>query len=129
MEQNQRKIEYLSKISSPKDVKALSEKEILALAEEIRGELVRIVSNNGGHLASNLGIVEITMAIHRVFDTPADHVIFDVGHQSYVHKILTGRADKFSTFSHEEQRSIMFTEDRPCTGHIFYFIIYFPMKL
>ena len=97
MEQNQRKIEYLSKISSPKDVKALSEKEILALAEEIRGELVRIVSNNGGHLASNLGIVEITMAIHRVFDTPADHVIFDVGHQSYVHKMLTGRYKKMDT--------------------------------
>ena len=97
MEHNKRKIEYLSQISSPKDLKSLGEKDMLALAEEIREELVRIVSNNGGHLASNLGIVEITMAIHRVFETPSDHVIFDVGHQSYVHKMLTGRYKKMDT--------------------------------
>ena len=67
------------------------------LAEEIRAELVRIVSKTGGHLASNLGVVELTMAIHRVFDTPKDHVIFDVGHQSYVHKMLTGRYEQMNT--------------------------------
>jgi hypothetical protein len=67
------------------------------VAEEIRSELVRVISNNGGHLASNLGVVELTMALHRVFETPKDHVIFDVGHQSYVHKMLTGRYDQFDT--------------------------------
>ncbi len=90
-------IKYLSEISSPEDFKAIPKKELPAVAEEIRGELVRIVSDNGGHLASNLGVVEITMAIHRVFNTPKDHVIFDVSHQSYVHKMLTGRYEKMDT--------------------------------
>ncbi len=85
------KIKYLSNIHSPKDFKEIPNEELDALASEIRSELVRVVSQNGGHLASNLGVVELTMAIHRVFDTPKDHVIFDVGHQSYVHKMLTGR--------------------------------------
>ena len=91
MDNGTRKIEYLSKICSPEDLKAIPREELGALAEEIRAELVRVVSNNGGHLASNLGVVELTMAIHRVFDCPNDHLIFDVGHQSYVHKMLTGR--------------------------------------
>lgn len=86
-----KKIEYLSHISSPEDLKKLPKDKMEPLADEIREELVRIVSKNGGHLASNLGVVELTMAIHRVFDSPKDHVIFDVGHQSYVHKMLTGR--------------------------------------
>ena len=90
-------IKYLSEISSPEDFKAIPEKELPAVASEIREELVRIVSDNGGHLASNLGVVEITMAIHRVFNTPKDHVIFDVSHQSYVHKMLTGRYEKMDT--------------------------------
>lgn len=89
--------QLLQKIDSPKDLKALSDKEALALAEEIRAYLVERVTQNGGHLASNLGVVELTMAIHRVFDTPRDHVIFDVGHQSYVHKLLTGRKEAFDT--------------------------------
>lgn len=91
MDKQDRKIEYLSRISSPEDLKALPKEQLGALAEEIRSELVRIVSKSGGHLASNLGVVELTMAIHRVFDCPRDHLIFDVGHQSYVHKMLTGR--------------------------------------
>ena len=90
-------IKYLSSIHSPNDVKCIPEKEIDDLATEIREELVRIVSKNGGHLASNLGVVELTLAIHRVFDTPKDHVIFDVGHQSYVHKMLTGRYEQMET--------------------------------
>ena len=93
----QNTIKYLSSIHSPSDVKAIPEKEIDALSTEIREELVRIVSKNGGHLASNLGVVELTLAIHRVFDTPKDHVIFDVGHQSYVHKMLTGRYEQMET--------------------------------
>lgn len=86
---------YLNKINSPADLKQLQEDEIAPLAEEIREFLVEKVENNGGHLASNLGVVELTIAIHRVFDIPNDHLIFDVGHQSYVHKIITGRKDKF----------------------------------
>ena len=88
---------YLNKINSPVDLKRLQEDELNPLAAEIREFLVDNVTNNGGHLASNLGVVELTMAIHRVFDMPKDHLIFDVGHQSYVHKILTERKEKFNT--------------------------------
>ncbi len=84
-------VKYLNNIASPQDLKAIPKEKMTEVAEEIRSELVRIVSKNGGHLASNLGVVELTMAIHRVFDSPSDHIIFDVGHQSYVHKMLTGR--------------------------------------
>ena len=90
-------IKYLPNIHSPEDLKKIPEEEMSALADEIRSELIRIVSVNGGHLASNLGAVEMTMAIHRVFDSPKDHIIFDVGHQSYVHKMLTDRYSKMET--------------------------------
>ena len=89
--------EILNKINSPADLKNLDEKEIIALNREIRDFLIENVTKTGGHLASNLGIVELTVALHKVFDTPKDRIIFDVGHQSYVHKILTGRKDAFST--------------------------------
>ncbi len=92
-----KQIKYLSAIHSPNDFKAIPENELDSVAKEIREELIRIVSKNGGHLASNLGVVELTMAIHRVFYTPYDHVIFDVGHQSYVHKMLTGRYERMET--------------------------------
>lgn len=91
------KYEHLSKINSPSDLKNFPEKEIPGLCSEIRDFLVESVEKNGGHLASNLGVTELTVAIHRVFDSPRDHIIFDVGHQSYVHKILTGRRDDFGT--------------------------------
>ncbi|MBR4013110.1 MAG: 1-deoxy-D-xylulose-5-phosphate synthase [Clostridia bacterium] len=91
MIENNREIKYLNKINSPEDFKAIPNEEMPAVAQEIRSELVEIVSQNGGHLSSNLGVVELTMAIHKVFDSPRDHIIFDVGHQSYVHKLLTGR--------------------------------------
>lgn len=90
-------VKYLNRINSPTDFKAIPDEEMGNVADEIRSELVRIVSQNGGHLASNLGIVEATMAIHRVFDSPKDHIIFDVGHQSYVHKFLTGRYSQMDT--------------------------------
>lgn len=86
---------YLNRINSPADLKAMQEDEIKPLAQEIREFLVDKVSSNGGHLASNLGVVELTIAIHRVFDVPKDHIIFDVSHQSYVHKIITGRKNRF----------------------------------
>jgi 1-deoxy-D-xylulose-5-phosphate synthase len=85
----------LNKINSPADLKAIDEKEINELCREIRAFLIEKVEASGGHLASNLGITELTVAMHRVFDSPRDHFIFDVGHQSYVHKILTGRKDEF----------------------------------
>ena len=87
----------LKNINEPKDLKILNKEEKEKLAEEIRQEILKIVSKNGGHLASNLGVVEITMALHSVFNTPKDKIIWDVGHQSYVHKILTGRKEQMTT--------------------------------
>ena len=83
----------LARIGGPADLKTLPESELPGLAEEIRGFLVDRVSRTGGHLGPNLGVVELTIAIHRVFDSPRDAVVFDTGHQSYVHKLLTGRQD------------------------------------
>lgn len=89
--------EILDKINSPADLKVLPKNELPVLASEIRSFLVNVCESRGGHLASNLGIVEITLAIHRVFNSPTDHIVFDVGHQSYVHKLITGRRELFDT--------------------------------
>lgn len=91
----------LNSISSPKDLKKLSEQQLLSLCREIREVLIDTVSQNGGHLASNLGVVELSVALHSIFDSPKDNFIFDVGHQSYVHKLLTGRVEEFSTIRTE----------------------------
>lgn len=87
----------LSTIKSPDDVKKLNSEQLDILCDEIRDCIIDTVSKNGGHLASNLGAVELTVALHRVFSSPKDAIIFDVGHQSYTHKLLTGRFDKFSS--------------------------------
>ena len=87
----------LQNVNYPKDVKKLNIQEKNKLAEEIRSYILEIVSKNGGHLASNLGVVELTIAIHSVFNCPSDKIIWDVGHQSYVHKILTGRKEDLKT--------------------------------
>jgi len=87
--------EILNKINSPEELKALDKEELIPLCNEIREFLVDKVTKTGGHLASNLGVVELSVALHRVFDSPRDKIIFDVGHQSYVHKILTGRKNGF----------------------------------
>ena len=87
----------LETIHSPADVRALGKEQLPQLCEELRAFLVNNVSRTGGHLASNLGVVELTVAIHRVFDTASDRLVFDVGHQCYVHKALTGRQELFST--------------------------------
>lgn len=92
----------LSTIKSPKDIKQLNKNELVLLSQEIRNCLIETVSNNGGHLASNLGAVELTIALHRVFNSPEDSIIFDVGHQSYTHKLLTGRFKDFSTLRKED---------------------------
>ncbi len=86
----------LKDVKEPKDIKQFNKWEISEFCQEIRDTLINTVSKNGGHLASNLGIVELTIALHRVFDSPKDAIIFDVGHQCYVHKMLTGRLDRFS---------------------------------
>src|SRR6266852_2227404 len=86
----------LESIWSPRDVKALSQDELAKLAAEIRAFLIEAVSRNGGHLGPNLGVVELTIALHRVFDSPADPIVWDTGHQSYVHKLLTGRMAGFA---------------------------------
>ena len=84
----------LEQINSPKDVKKLTINQKQELAEEIRKYIIEIVSKNGGHLASNLGVVELTIALHSIFDVPNDKIVWDVGHQSYVHKIITGRREE-----------------------------------
>ena len=88
---------YLGRVGSPEDIKKLSYEEIDTLCGEIRDHIVEVTTQNGGHLASNLGVVELTVAIHNVFNSPKDHIIFDVGHQSYTHKLLTGRYKDFGS--------------------------------
>lgn len=95
----------LSGIKSPSDVKNLTNKELPVLAQEVRDTIVSTVSENGGHLASNLGAVELTIALHKVFNSPDDKIIWDVGHQVYTHKLLTGRYEQFSTLRCEDGMS------------------------
>ncbi|MCB1116398.1 MAG: 1-deoxy-D-xylulose-5-phosphate synthase, partial [Chlamydiia bacterium] len=92
----------LDTISHPQDLKKLSIDELKMLAQEIRSRIIDVLSKTGGHLSSNLGIVELTIALHRTFESPKDKFIFDVGHQSYVHKLLTGRNPRFPTIRQSE---------------------------
>ena len=92
----------LEKINSPEDVKKLKIEEKKQLAQEIREYILQVVSENGGHLASNLGVVELTLALHSVFNTPKDKIVWDVGHQSYTHKIITGRRERFKTLRQKD---------------------------
>src|SRR3982750_4532035 len=87
----------LDGIRSPADIKALNEADLPQLAQEVRDELIKVLSQTGGHLGPNLGVVELTIALHRVFETPKDRFIFDVSHQGYVHKMFTGRLDRFDS--------------------------------
>ena len=89
--------QLLDNINSPLDVKKLTLPQLEVLAEEIREELISVLSKTGGHLGPNLGVVELTLALHYVFDTPTDQFVFDVSHQAYVHKLLTGRRERFDT--------------------------------
>ena len=88
---------YLKNINFPSDIKKLSTSELQKLADEVREELINVVSETGGHLGAGLGVVELTVALHYIFDTPNDKLVWDVGHQTYPHKILTGRKDKIRT--------------------------------
>ena len=87
----------LDKVKLPSDLRRLPESDLKALAEEVRRKTIDTVSVTGGHLGSSLGVVELTVALHYVFDTPHDRIIWDVGHQAYPHKILTGRRDRMRT--------------------------------
>ena len=87
----------LDRIDSPADIKGLTVPQLEQLAGEIREELITVLSRTGGHLGPNLGVVELTLAMHYVFNTPTDHFVFDVSHQAYVHKLLTGRRKQFHT--------------------------------
>ena len=89
--------QYLDQINIPSDIKKLNQSELGKLANELRKELIDVVSETGGHLGAGLGVVELTIALHYVFETPKDKLIWDVGHQSYPHKILTGRKDRIRT--------------------------------
>ncbi len=90
-------IQFLKEIKRPSDIKKLRNDDLSVLADEIRKTLIKTVSETGGHLASNLGVVELTIALHKVFNSPHDKIVWDVGHQVYVHKLLTGRYDKIAT--------------------------------
>ena len=92
-----KKYKYLDGVNFPSDIKKLNQSELKALTNELREELIDVVSITGGHLGAGLGVVELTVALHYVFDTPNDKLIWDVGHQTYPHKILTGRKDKIRT--------------------------------
>ena len=87
----------LERINSSQDIKKLDENELQPLCGELREFIIENVSRNGGHLASNLGVVELSVALHRVYDTQKDRIVFDVGHQCYAHKIITGRREGFSS--------------------------------
>src|SRR5512133_3113950 len=89
--------EYLTKVESPRQVKSLNTDQLQQLAQEVREELIAGLAKNGGHLGPNLGVVELSIALHYVFNTPKDKFIWDVSHQIYVHKLLTGRKDRFSS--------------------------------
>ena len=91
----------LDRIHVPSDMKGLSNSELETLAHELRSEVVEAVSETGGHLGSSLGVVELTVALHAVFDTPRDKLIWDVGHQCYPHKVLTGRRERMKTLRQE----------------------------
>src|SRR5690349_10443983 len=89
--------QYLQMLDSPAQIKKLTLEQLQRLAQEIRQELIEVLSRNGGHLGPNLGVVELSIALHCVFNTPKDKLVWDVSHQSYVHKLLTGRRSKFSS--------------------------------
>lgn len=95
-------LKYLNNIHSPDDIKKLDDNSLSELSDEIRKVLISTVSKTGGHLASNLGVVELTLAIHKVFDSPKDKIVWDVGHQAYTHKLITGRFDQFDTIRQKD---------------------------
>src|SRR5919201_925220 len=95
-------VRLLDGIRGPDDIKAIHEQDLPQLAQEVRDKLIQVLSQTGGHLGPNLGVVELTIALHRVFNTPKDRFVFDVSHQGYVHKMFTGRLDRIHTMRQYE---------------------------
>jgi len=110
---------YLQNINFPSDIKKLSESELKKLADEVREELINVVSETGGHLGAGLGVVELTVALHYIFDTPNDKLVWDVGHQTYPHKILTGRKDKIRTLRQKDLKVNTILLARLIVQHLF----------
>ena len=100
----------LDSVENPKDLRGLTLEELKQLASEIREEVISVVSEVGGHFASTLGAVELTLALHYVFNTPDDRIVWDTGHQAYAHKLLTGRWDRFHTFLAPVTRVLQFRQ-------------------
>ncbi len=90
-------VKHLPNIQSPKDIKEFSIEELHDLCDELRHHIIKTITETGGHLAPTLGVIELTVALHYIYDTPTDKIIWDVGHQAYAHKLLTGRYEEFST--------------------------------
>ena len=112
----------LDRVNTPADLKIMSDRELRLLADDLRAETVSAVSETGGHLGAGLGVVELTVALHAVFDTPKDHLIWDVSHQTYQHKILTGRRDHIRTlrqkgglsgFTKRSESCLLYTSPSP----------------
>ena len=101
---------FINRNLTPKEIASLSEDERSSLCKEIRDKILNVVSQNGGHLASNLGVVELTVALLSVFDYTEDQIIFDVGHQSYAYKILTGRYESFDTLRKKQAKTFSLSE-------------------
>src|SRR3546814_8571176 len=95
----------LDQVAFPADLRALEKSQLRQLADELRSEMIDAVGSTGGHLGSGLGVVELTVAVHYVFDTPRDRLVWDVGHQAYPHKIITGRRDRIRTLRQEIGRA------------------------
>ena len=113
----------LDRVSTPADMKSLSDAELHQLADDVRSEVISAVSVTGGHLGAGLGVVELTVALHAVFDTPKDKIIWDVGHQCYPHKVLTGRRDRIRTLRQKDGLSgftkrscLLYTSPSPRDG-------------
>ena len=122
MENNKEEYKYLNRIDYPADLRKLRVDELPQVCEELRNDIIRELAVNPGHLASSLGVAELTVALHYVFNTPEDRIVWDVGHQAYGHKILTGRRDSFCTnrklnglkpFPHPDESEY----DTFCCGH------------
>ncbi len=88
---------FLNRIDNPADLKKLSSEELIPLCQEIREQIISVISQVGGHLASNLGVVELTVALHYLLNTPEDQIVWDTGNQTYAHKLVTGRREQFHT--------------------------------
>ena len=101
---NRPKTPTLDRVNVPADLRGMTDSELTQLADELRAETISAVSVTGGHLGAGLGVVELAVAIHAVFDTPRDKLIWDVGHQCYPHKILTGRRDRIRTLRQAQRR-------------------------